>query len=77
MTNQIKVDMDISYEWYDTPEMYGEFATFNISHELIELEGPGGGNPNIFIIGTETDIREWLTFAGYDEDDIEYHIRGE
>jgi hypothetical protein len=75
--SQIKVEIDVSAEWYNTSEMYEEFSHFNISHELIELEGPGGGNPNIFIIGSEGDIRNWLESAGYDQDDIEYFIYGE
>jgi hypothetical protein len=77
MTDQIKIEMDISAEWYDTAEMHNEFAQFDISFELIELVGPGGGNPNIWVIGKESNIREWLAFAEYDEDDIEYHINGE
>jgi hypothetical protein len=74
MTDQIKIEIDVSYDWYDTPDMYEEFSRFNISHELIELEGPGGGNPNIYIIGTETDIKNWMESAGFEQDDIECYM---
>ena len=77
MTDTIKFDIDVSYEWYDTVEMHEEFARFGITHELIELVGPGGGNPNIWIIGKEANVRAWLVAAEYEEDDIEYFINGE
>ena len=77
MDNIIKIEMDIVYDFYDTPQYNNELAQFGIIDELIELDGPGGGNPNVWLSGTRDQLESLLTFWEYDNDTISYHIDGE
>ena len=77
MTNTLRVDLDIAYDYYDTFEFRTDLAKHNLAHELIELEGPGGGNPYIWLIGPRANVEALLTEWQYDADDIEYLIDGE
>ena len=76
MDDLIRMEIDLDYNWFDTPEMHEEFAKFNLTYELIELVGPAGGNPNLWLIGTETDIANWfesqLEFEPNEQDWIEF-----
>ena len=73
----LTIELDISYEYYDTPEYNQEVAQFNVVDRLIELEGPGGGNPAVEFSGTEQNLRELLTHFGYNDEDMDYYLFGE
>ena len=77
MDNMLTIELDISYEFYDTPEYNQEVAQFNVVDRLIELVGPGGGNPVVEFTGTEQNLRELLAHFGYDGDDVDYYLFGD
>ena len=78
MTNTITThDMDIAWDYYDTPEFHADLAKYNLTHTLLELEGPGGGNPNITLTGTIENLTAALTeWYGHPED-VNFYITGE
>ena len=78
MTNIITThDMDINYEYYDTPEFHSELTQHNVTHTLIELSGPGGGNPNITLTGTIENLKPLLKKWYLDDEDVNFYITGE
>ena len=77
MQNIIKVEMDILYDFYDTPQYYEELARFNVSSELIQLDGPGGGNPNVWLCAPRAQIEALLESWDYAPDEIEFFIDGD
>ena len=77
MDNIIKIEMDIVYDFYDTPQYNNELAQFGVTDHLIELYGPGGGNPNVYLCGTRDQLESLLTFWEWPTDDIAYFIDGE
>ena len=77
MQNIIKVEMDILYDFYDTHQYREELAKFNVSDELIELYGPGGGNPNVYLCAPRPQIEALLEYWDYAADEIEFFIDGD
>ena len=40
-------------------------------------EGPGGGNPNVFLTGTEEDLTTYMReFHFLEDEDIDYYLNG-
>ena len=78
MTNLITTtDLDIAWDYYDTPEFHSTLNKHNCTHTLLELEGPGGGNPNITLTGTLENLTNLLTEFQYYPEDIKYYTTGE
>lgn len=77
MENMLTIELDVSYEYYNTPEYKFDLIEFLVDDNLIELEGPGGGNPAVEFTGTEQNLRALLAHFGYDGNDIEYYLFGD
>jgi hypothetical protein len=75
MTNSFTLELDIAWDYYDTPAYNNDLAQFNVGDKLIELEGPAGGNPLVQIRGTYNDITNLLEHWHYEEDDILYLMK--
>ena len=61
MTNITSIEMDIAWDYFDNGDFENEMNKRALAWEVIELEGPGGGNPFVKIIGTPMAIRNFVT----------------
>lgn len=68
------IELDFSHEM-----AFGELANliepYELKADIIELVGPGGGNPVIEIYGTYTDIVMFLAdYTGGSDEQMQYFI---
>ena len=71
MTN-ITIQLDVTHEYYDTPEYKFDLIEFLVADKLIELYGPAGGNPLVELTASESNLRGLLASWQFDADEIEY-----
>lgn len=76
--NELKLVIDIAIEKEELSEYVADMKRrFDIDVEILNEEGPGGGNPEVLIHGTEEMIK--LYFVEYngewDKDEFESFVR--
>ena len=65
------VEIDIAWDWYESGEAVREFDELGIDLEVIELEGPAGGNPFVRLTSNKSTLYHWLVEClGLDDDDM-------
>ena len=65
------VEIDIAWDWYESGEAVKEFNELGIDLEVIELEGPAGGNPFVRLTSNKSALYHWLVEClGLDDDDM-------
>lgn len=74
MTNTIKIDLDITWDYYNSAAYARDLAQFNLADELIALEGPAGGMPYVWLKGTRNDLVDLLKHWGSDDEDIAFDL---
>lgn len=47
-------------------------SKFNVDVEIIESNGPGGGNPLVKVFGEENDVKEFLKDYSNDVEEFEF-----
>ena len=70
-SNLTSIDIDIAWDWYESGNAQIEFDELGIQMDLIELEGPAGGNPFVKLTATKTELKHWLLEClGLEMDDL-------
>jgi len=73
------IELDVSVDWDDKEER-AEFkevlSEYRLTCRAIVENGPGGGWPCVYIIGTEPNLRSWLSdnYCDGDLEDVEFHM---
>lgn len=71
MTHTIK--LDFSHE-FTFGALLDDISPYNLTAQIVELCGPGGGNPLLSLAGSYNDIVEYLHKYGEEcPDEIEYY----
>ena len=73
MTNTHIIELDFSHE-YSFGELLDDIQPYNLTAQIVELDGPAGGNPLLSLSGTYDNIFQYLHNAYcHDLDDALYH----
>ena len=70
-SNITSIEIDIAYDWYANGNAAKELDELGIDLDLIELNGPAGGNPFVRLTSNKSALYHWLVENfGIDDDEI-------
>ena len=74
MKNEMIIDLDFAWD-FALGDFMIELNEFNINIEKFIGDGPGGGNPNIFLRGNRDDLIGYLKkYHHMDDENISYYM---
>lgn len=70
--NSIELDFNGSMTFSQLAE---ELAPYDLTAQIVELEGPGGGNPSIRLVGSYKQVVEYLIdYTNGDSNDLRFFV---